>query len=287
MARRQKGTLDELMQLLSEMPWWVSLAVAATVFVAVKFILPAMWPDPRTLPGAFAAMVSQLAWLSVIFVLPGVKSFFGSTGKRRVLDGQSGIESIRRLPWKQFEELLGEAYRRQGFTVFENAGKGADGGVDLTIKRGGETYLVQCKHWKTYKVGVKVVREMLGLATAHRATGAIVVTSGVFTKEASAFAASQHVTLVDGHDLLGMIRGVQVRPSIPMPSRPPIQPPATRPAPATAPVASPQSAAARVCPSCGQPMVLRTAKRGANAGHQFYGCSSYPKCRQIVEIAQA
>ena len=33
------------------------------------------------------------------------------------------------------------------------------------------------------------------------------------------------------------------------------------------------------CPSCGQPMILRTSKRGANAGSQFWGCSTYPKCK--------
>ena len=33
------------------------------------------------------------------------------------------------------------------------------------------------------------------------------------------------------------------------------------------------------CPKCGGEMVLRTAKSGANAGGQFWGCASYPGCR--------
>lgn len=37
-----------------------------------------------------------------------------------------------------------------------------------------------------------------------------------------------------------------------------------------------------VCPKCGSPMALRTAKRGANAGQQFWGCTRYPQCRQIL-----
>ena len=32
------------------------------------------------------------------------------------------------------------------------------------------------------------------------------------------------------------------------------------------------------CPKCGKPLVLRTAKKGANAGNQFWGCSGFPKC---------
>lgn len=34
-----------------------------------------------------------------------------------------------------------------------------------------------------------------------------------------------------------------------------------------------------VCPRCGGKLVLRTAKNGAYAGKQFYGCSNYPRCR--------
>ena len=37
-----------------------------------------------------------------------------------------------------------------------------------------------------------------------------------------------------------------------------------------------------LCPKCGVPMVLRTAKSGAQAGRSFYGCSNYPKCRAVV-----
>ncbi|MBI5957525.1 MAG: DUF2726 domain-containing protein [Chloroflexi bacterium] len=35
------------------------------------------------------------------------------------------------------------------------------------------------------------------------------------------------------------------------------------------------------CPKCGTAMVLRTAKSGANAGSQFWGCSNYPTCRSM------
>jgi ssDNA-binding Zn-finger/Zn-ribbon topoisomerase 1 len=37
----------------------------------------------------------------------------------------------------------------------------------------------------------------------------------------------------------------------------------------------------KICPRCGNKLVLRTAKKGENAGNQFYGCSNFPKCRYI------
>ena len=39
-----------------------------------------------------------------------------------------------------------------------------------------------------------------------------------------------------------------------------------------------------LCPRCGAPMVKRIAKKGTNAGREFYGCSRYPKCRGIVNL---
>ena len=41
-----------------------------------------------------------------------------------------------------------------------------------------------------------------------------------------------------------------------------------------------------LCPRCGKPLVLRTAKKGGNAGKQFYGCSGFPKCRYTCEIEE-
>ena len=39
-----------------------------------------------------------------------------------------------------------------------------------------------------------------------------------------------------------------------------------------------------LCPKCGKPMVIRTAKKGADAGKQFYGCSGFPNCRYTAKI---
>ena len=41
----------------------------------------------------------------------------------------------------------------------------------------------------------------------------------------------------------------------------------------TPPLATPR------CPKCGSEMVLQTARKGAHPGSQFWGCSTYPRCR--------
>jgi len=266
MAHRNLSALEALFDILTDAPWWTSLLVGGISYAALRFAFPVIWSNPKTMLGILAGASSQLAWISVILALPAMVSMFKSAGKRRMLDRQNGIGSIRSLSWKQFEELLGEAYRRQGFTVSENPGMGVDGGIDLTIKRGDDTYLVQCKHWKTRKVGVKVVREMLGLMTAHSATGAIIVTSGVFTKEAIDFAAAQHIKLVNGDGLVRMIGALQTTPAITS-------------------VSSALTVSARRCPRCGKDQALRTARRGANTGAKFWGCSNFPNCRYTEVVS--
>lgn len=53
--------------------------------------------------------------------------------------------------------------------------------MDLVLCKGGEKFFVQCKQWKKSSVGVKPVRELLGVVSAHEAAGGFFVTSGAYT----------------------------------------------------------------------------------------------------------
>ncbi|MGX5203197.1 topoisomerase DNA-binding C4 zinc finger domain-containing protein [Aliikangiella sp. IMCC44632] len=38
----------------------------------------------------------------------------------------------------------------------------------------------------------------------------------------------------------------------------------------------------KICQKCGGEMLEREAKRGKNKGQNFFGCSNFPKCRNVV-----
>lgn len=40
------------------------------------------------------------------------------------------------------------------------------------------------------------------------------------------------------------------------------------------------------CPTCGSPMVIRTVTKGDHQGKQFYGCTTFPKCRGVLPISE-
>ena len=118
-----------------------------------------------------------------------------------------------------------------------------------------------------------VIRELFGVMVAEGAAGGYIVTGGDFTPEAKAFAEGRNLKLVDGkklHGLLQQARGTRAAAT-----------PVTRaPKPAESRVMNPTTTSTvPACPSCESPMVQRTAKKGQNAGSQFWGCSRYPACR--------
>ncbi|HEX7891311.1 MAG TPA: restriction endonuclease [Ramlibacter sp.] len=185
-------------------------------------------------------------------------------------------DALNGMSWHEFEMLVGEAFRLQGYAVEEQGGAQPDGGVDLVARKGTETFLVQCKQWKALKVGVDVVRQLYGVMAARGAAGGFVVTSGRFTDDAISFAAGRNVRLVDGPKLFGLLQQARA-------ARPTRAPAASSTAQAVRPAAvrsSPSdSASTPPCPVCNAPMVRRTARKGTNAGSEFWGCSTFPKCR--------
>lgn len=271
MARRNPSLLDALAQA----PWPFGLAAGAVVLVAGQ-VLPAVLS--RSQNPFFSSMGAHLAtgaldpllWLlAAVCWFGALISLFSRKKRKRLLEAQSGLATLRAMSWRELEQLVSEAYRRQGHQVEETGQGGADGGIDLVLRRDGRVSLVQCKHWRTQRVGVPVVREQFGLLTHHRADAAIIVTTGDFTPEATAFAEGKPIELVTGPALWSLVQSVQ-RPAasdVPIPAR--FANPAGEKPPEP------------VCPRCASPMVKRTARKTEAA---FYGCSRYPACRGTRSI---
>jgi restriction system protein len=287
MARRKTSPFEELVEVVAMLPWWAGVALAAVSYVWLHGVASAE-VAAVTQPGQIGQVVGQQ--LSKTFatfgqyVLPAAcligaaLSAWERYRRRRLLaqvtENRSAADALEGISWREFEMLVGEAFRQKGFAVTETGGGGADGGVDLVLARDGEKFLVQCKQWKAFKVGVSVVRELYGVMAARCAAGGYVVTSGQFTQEAKDFASGRNIFLMDGpalRSLIGSVKAAGVR----------------RIGEGNAelrPIPVPTSIAEPACPVCGNAMVRRTAKRGANAGNSFWGCPKYPACRGIREI---
>ena len=293
MARRKKSSFaEDVIDLMAMLPWYIGVATALLIYFFLHSVATAAVPVAAK-PGDMAGVVVGAVWrpiaavaqyfLPLLCLVGAAVSAWRRRVRRALVNNVTAspvVSILEAMTWQEFEMLVGQGYRLQGYSVLESGGGGPDGGVDLVLRRGGETFLVQCKQWRAFKVGVQVVRELYGVMAAKGAAGGFVVTSGHFTQDAKDFAIGRNVTLVDGptlHKLLQQARGFRAGQT---PSNSPTTQPVVSKAAESA--QAPQwsaASAAPACPKCTQTMVRRTAKKGANAGKDFWGCSDYPRCR--------
>lgn len=284
MARKPRNSgAEDMLDLFARLPWWGGVGAAGLSYI---FLHKLATPPPVTAlqpsqVGGFAvqSMISALAGIGQ-YVVPflalvgAAVSFYRRKRRQNLLTEArqtTRTVALNGISWREFELLVGEHFRSHGYAVEEGTGSGPDGGVDLTLRKGGELFLVQCKQWKALKVGVDVVRQLYGVMAARGATGGFVVTSGEFTPDAQEFAQGRNLILMNGSTLmtmLRMVRATQLSGGGRVSQRVPTSP-------ATPSVAD----AAPSCPRCGSAMVKRVARQGANEGKEFWGCATFPDCR--------
>lgn len=109
------------------------------------------------------------------------------------------MAELDRLTPKEFELATRDLLIRDGMNA-RHVGQAGDQAADvIALDRSGRRVVVQCKHTAVGgRVGARVMYEVNGTAgPAHRADFAVVVTNGMFTKDARAFAERHKIGLVD------------------------------------------------------------------------------------------
>ena len=242
--RRSRKTSYSFINMVARLPWHVGVLLGVALF---------LWVRSLETP-----LLSTIAFLPLVACLIGsTLSFIKKQERKRLYNQQKDLHTLTKLSWQEFEKVVGEYFRRQGYKVFETGLGGPDGGIDLIIQQDNKTYLIQCKHWKRKSVPVTTVREMWGLRDHHKAHGIKIVSLGSFTQDAFSFSKTKDIELISGHKLVGLIRGF------------------------SSPSAS--SSLVKICPSCQSVMRKRTNKATQD---NFWGCSSFPKCRTTLPFSQ-
>ncbi|KSQ21593.1 restriction endonuclease [Pseudomonas aeruginosa] len=313
MARRRRtSTLDDLLAISFKLPLWANLVVAATTFGALRYFGGSEFPAMETvnadrLADALAVQVLTVAAYVGQYIVPPIFFIGGTLGWlrrkgrerkfRKISQHSHSGQAIRGLSWQQFEQMVGESFRRKGFSVQETE-EGADGGVDLVLNKGSELFLVQCKQWKAAKVGVQVVRELYGVMSACGAAGGFVVTSGSFTPDAFKFARGTSVQLIDGAALALMVKAGRDE-RIPTATFPAAGAPKHSNEPSNSPTSiavepgaeqrsdsSLEDAQRLPCPRCGGLMTPRVGRKqtGDLQDRVFLGCMKFPSCRGTRQL---
>jgi restriction system protein len=185
---RRNNSFEKMMNALSRQPWWLGIMLAFISYLLLhSFAVYEVPSDATTHANLILSTVKNIALIGQ-YVLPALFMFASiagliKRGNQELLFAKassgSPLANVNKMDWYEFEQLMAAAFRKKGYTV-QDTDYGPDGGIDLVLKRNDETYLVQCKHWKTYKVGVKIVRELYGVIAATGSAGGYVVTGGEY-----------------------------------------------------------------------------------------------------------
>ncbi|MEY4750700.1 MAG: hypothetical protein RIQ60_2914 [Pseudomonadota bacterium] len=281
--RKDNSAAGAFVALVAMLPWWAGIGLALVSYLVIHAWAGNPGAASPARPDQAAAIAfhgMRTAVLPVLqYLVPALCLFAAAASawrrrQRQALARQSAAQqdaaqALNGMSWQEFEQLVGEAFRQRGYQITETGGGGADGGIDLVLRKGSEKLLVQCKQWRATLVSVNVVRELYGLVAAEGATGGVVVTSGRYSSDAQAFAEGRNLQLIDGKPLHGWLQeGATSK------SSQAIQPRRDYFVGTPAESPSPQSFAVTctpACPKCGKPMLHRFAKRGSNAGQESGG----------------
>ena len=167
---------------------------------------------------------------------------------------------LRTIDWFQFEKVIAAVYQNLGYAVTRRGGANPDGGIDLVLENGTERVAVQCKQWRTWKVRERTVREFLGALTHAQIPKGIIVTLCGYTDDAKRLADAHGIEIVTETGLAKLLTHHNSE------------------------VLAALNDTQKLCPKCEAEMVLRTACKGDPAGSQFWGCSSYLRCRFTMAL---
>ena len=153
----------------------------------------------------------SIAIVSILFLylLINFALWIKSIKNRSLLVRNRTLKKLKKLSWDDFERLCMELFEKKGWKVQGNEKKGADGGVDLWMRRrrlrNRTSAIVQCKRYDDALVTIKVIREMYGLMYEYEVDEAYIVTTSRFTKECYKFIEDKKIHLIDGEKLVMMI----------------------------------------------------------------------------------
>jgi restriction system protein len=165
-----------LFAILSRSPWWLSVLIAAAVFMAVRQFMP-----------DYAALAATLPFL-------GIAGYAGWR-QSRVPNSERVVEvlaALRAMSWQEFSAKMEAAFRGEGYAVVALT----NGAADFELRKSGRVVLAGCKRWKVAQTGIEPLRELLLAKESAGAQECIYVAAGDLSQNARQFAAQKEIRLL-------------------------------------------------------------------------------------------
>lgn len=220
------SAIEELSQAAAKIPWQVGVGIAPMAYLVFHVIADdhldlASNSSSLVAPHADVLLIKALAWLFQYVVPAACLTGALTSFLKRAQSMSRGVTAKERsalprdsMTAAQIELLLVSVFRQRGYRVSEQKSDAAALGADIVLTRRGETFLVHCRHWRASLVTVNLVRQLHRVVSSQGAHGGIFVTAGHFTQDASEFAESHQLELIDG-DALHLLLAAAVTLDVP------------------------------------------------------------------------
>ncbi len=119
------------------------------------------------------------------------------------LSRKAMLSSAKKMDPIAFEHMVGALFERMGYDVRTTVASGDDG-VDLYVRQGRRTAVVQCKRYRG-DVGSPLVRDLYGTMLHNSADEAYMVTTGNISNQARRWAEGKPIQMIDGFALVEWI----------------------------------------------------------------------------------
>ena len=138
MARKKSSPAEDFIELVSYLPWWAGIALAVVSYFVLHYLAT---PDPvgPMSPNQMGAFVARSLWKAIAFtaqfavpvlcVIAAIVSGWRRHQRKSLVEDVAQAKSTNALDgmsWREFEMLVGEAFRLNGLSVVEKGGGGAD-----------------------------------------------------------------------------------------------------------------------------------------------------------------
>lgn len=179
---------NSLFAILLRRPWWVSALTAIVLLAFCRIAMPPAWFP-------FAAPIA-LPFIVIAGITGWRRLQAPSASRVAAIDAQA-----RELGWPEFREMLSQAWRREGWTVSDADG----GGADLSLVQGWQRKVVSARRWKVARTGVEPLRELAAARERYEAHEGLYVAIGEVSEQAVAFARSNRIRILRAEDLARLL----------------------------------------------------------------------------------
>ncbi len=177
-----------LFSILLRSEWWKSALIAAAfVFVGQTLV-----------PDQFKALITTVSMPFAIIAMVALWRQRDKPGSGRI---ERTAEAVLDMSWKEFSDLLEQAFQREGFDVVRTSGA-----ADFELNKGGRTVLVSGKRWKAASHGLEPLKELVAEREKKEAREVRYICIKEVTENAARYAKDNRIVLMQGAELAQLLR---------------------------------------------------------------------------------